>query len=91
LLSRILEDKSLKKTASMLEKNELIFKELRKALRISMPEGKDGLNDEGDSDMKSISLKASEFINKYDSSKQEAHRKMIKQIRNLRRAHQFFR
>ena len=82
LLSRIMEDKSLEKTASMLEKNELIFKELRKALRISMPEGKDGLNDEGfDCDMKSISLKVTEFMNKYNSSKQKVHRKMIEQIR----------
>lgn len=81
LLNRIMEDNGLEKAASMLEKNELIFKELRKALRISMPEGRDGLNDEGDSDMKSISLKVSEFINKYDSSKETAHVKMIKQIR----------
>lgn len=81
LLNRIVEDKGLKKAASMLEKNERIFNELRKALRLSMPEGKNGLNDEGDSDMKSISLKVSEFISKYDSSKQKAHGKMIKQIR----------
>ena len=81
LLKRIMEDRDLQKVASNLKKNELIFEELRKALRISMPEGRDGLNDEGDGDIRSISLKVSEFINKYESSEETEHIKMIKQIR----------
>jgi len=82
LLSRIVENESFERTASILEKNEMVFIELREALRIAMPEGKNGLNDDGsDCDMKSISVKVSEFTDKYDSSTKKVHRKMIEQIR----------
>lgn len=81
LLRRIVEDEGFEQTASILGKNEIVFNELREALRIAMPEGKNGLNDDGsDCDMKSISVKVSEFIDKYDSSTEKVHRKMIEQI-----------
>ena len=82
LLERIISDENMKQRASFLEKNEKVFNELRKALRITLPDGKHGLNDKGeDCDMGSISDKVAEFVEKYDSSKNKAHQKMIEQIR----------
>ena len=82
LLDRIISDENMKQGASFLEKNEKVFNELRKALRITLPDGKHGLNDKGeDCDMGSISDKVAEFVEKYDSSKNKAHQKMIEQIR----------
>lgn len=82
LLKRIIEDKTLEQTVSILEKNEIVFNELRNALRITMPKGKKGLNDDGsdDDDMQLISLRVSEFINTYSSSTEAVHRKMVGQI-----------
>jgi hypothetical protein len=81
LLRRIINDKDFKQVVCNLEKNEIVFKELREALRIAMPDGKNGLNDEGvDCDMKLISEKVSEFTSKYDSSRDRAHHKMLDQI-----------
>jgi hypothetical protein len=82
LLNRVINDKDLKQTAIFLEKNEIIFSELRKALRITLPDGKQGLNDDGEEcNMKSISHKVAEFVEKFDSSADKFHQKMIKQIR----------
>ena len=82
LLDRIINDKDMKQAASFLEDNEKVFNELREALRITLADGKKGLNDNGENyDMKSISDRVAEFIEKYASSKHKAHKKMIKQIR----------
>ncbi|RZB32072.1 MAG: hypothetical protein SRB1_01691 [Desulfobacteraceae bacterium Eth-SRB1] len=49
--------------------NPLCSPELREALRITLKDGKQGLNDAGeDCDMKSIFNKVDEFIGKYKSS-----------------------
>ncbi len=81
LLKRVVDDRELKQTASNLDKNEMIFSELRKALRITLPENQQGLNDGGEScDMKSIADKVGKFVKKYDSSTDQLHRKMIEQI-----------
>jgi hypothetical protein len=81
ILNRIVNDKDLKETASFLEENEAIFNELREALRITLKDGKHGLNDEGeDCDMKSISDKVAKFTEKYNSSESKYHQKMIEQI-----------
>jgi len=80
-LSRIINDTDLKQTASFLKENETIFNELREALRITLKDGKQGLNDAGENcDMKSISDKVDKFIDKYKSSDNKYHQKMIEQI-----------
>jgi len=81
ILSRVINDKDLQDTASFLKENEAVFNELREALRITLKDGKQGLNDEGeDCDMKSISDKVAEFVEKYNSSENNYHQKMIEQI-----------
>jgi len=81
ILNRVINDKNLKQTALFLEENETIFNELREALRITLKNGNQGLNDEGENcDMKSISDKVEKFIEKYNSSGNKYHQKMIKQI-----------
>jgi hypothetical protein len=81
ILSRVIDDKNLKETASFLKENEAVFNELREALRITLKDGKQGLNDEGeDCDMKSISDKVAKFAEKYNSSEHKYHQKMIEQI-----------
>jgi len=85
LLRRITDDDGFEKAVGNLEKNETVFKELREALRIAMPDGKDGLNDEGDDcEMKSICRKVAAFSVKYESSANKAHRKMLDQIEKYR-------
>ena len=82
LLKRIDDDQELERTASLLDKNEMIFNELRKALRITLPGNQQGLNDSGEMcDMKSIADKVDKFVKKYDSSTDSLHLKMIEQIR----------
>lgn len=82
LLDRIISNNEMKQTAIILRKNEAIFNELRKALRITLPEGKNGLNDNGENyDIKAISDKVAQFVDKYDSSQDKTHKKMIAQIR----------
>ncbi len=81
LLQRIINDQELKQTTSLLGKNETVFNELRKALRITLPDSQQGLNDSGEAcDMKSIVNKVAKFVEKYDSSSDQLHQKMIKQI-----------
>lgn len=81
ILHRVINDKDLKQTASFLEENEIIFNELREALRITLKNSTQGLNDEGENcDMKSISDKVAKFIEKYNSSGSKYHKKMIAQI-----------
>ena len=48
LPGRIADDKDFEHAVGNLERNETVFNELREALRIAMPGGKDGLNDEGE-------------------------------------------
>ena len=82
ILDRVNNDKNMKQAVVLLEKNKKVFNELREALRIALPDGKNGLNDNGEEcDMKSISVKVTEFIEKYVSSKDKVHQKMIEQIR----------
>lgn len=86
LLQRIAEDDGFEQAVGNLEKNEIVFRELREALKIAMPDGKDGLNDDGDDcEMKSISRKVSDFESKYDASTEKTHRKMLDQIGKYRR------
>jgi len=81
ILNRVTNDKDLKQTASFLEENETIFNELREALRITLKNNTQGLNDEGENcEIKTISDKVAKFVDKYNSSENKYHQKMIAQI-----------
>jgi hypothetical protein len=61
-LINVVEDKRLHDLAKDLEAKAEVFDRLRKAMRIALPEGKNGINDDGDStDMKSIEEKVTAF------------------------------
>jgi len=79
-LTRIIEDQQLKKAEAGIEKKVVSFEKLREALSIALPQGKDGLNDDGqDADMKTIEEKVKSFRGQIMPDTAE-HRKMIKQI-----------
>jgi len=48
LLNKVVSDKKLAHAAASIEGKREVFNELRGALRIALPEGKDGLNDDGE-------------------------------------------
>jgi hypothetical protein len=81
-LKPIMEDDGLKRTASQLDRKAKIFDELRNALRIALPEGKNGLNDDGDdTDMGTIESRVREFRSKLLSDSNNVdYNKMIHQI-----------
>ncbi|MFC1857642.1 transposase [Thermodesulfobacteriota bacterium] len=61
-LTRIVEDQQLKKAAAGMQKKVETFEKLREALSIALPQGKKGLNDDGqDADIKSIEKKVKLF------------------------------
>lgn len=61
-LINVVEDKRLRDLANDLEAKAEVFDKLRTAMRIALPEGKNGINDDGDStDMKSIEEKVTAF------------------------------
>jgi hypothetical protein len=65
------EDQRLNELANSLERKAAVFEKLRKAMRIALPDGKDGLNDPGDdSDMKTIKEKVTVFKTWLVSNKQ---------------------
>ena len=82
LLDRIIKDDELSRTASCLAKNETVFDELRKALRITLPDGKQGLNDDGEKcDIKTIATQVANFVEKYEATTDKSYLKMIAQIK----------
>ena len=59
---KAVEDKRLNDLAASLERKAEVFDKLRTAMRIALPEGKNGINDNGDGeDMKSIEGKVTAF------------------------------
>ena len=85
LIHRIMEDLTLSKSVTQMKKRVEVFENLRKALRIALPEGKHGLNDDGqDTDLKTIKEKVEAFREQLrtDShfSGKDPYRKMIRQI-----------
>ena len=55
LLQKVISDKKLASAVTSMEEKIQIFNKLREALRIALPDGKDGLNDDGtDDDMATI-------------------------------------
>jgi len=85
LISRVMEDPTLSKSVAQMEERVEVFENLRKALRIALPEGKKGLNDDGeDTDIQTIKEKVEAFREQLrtDShfSGKDPYRKMIRQI-----------
>lgn len=81
---RVLNDKALENTVVRLRKKDTVFARLRAAMRIAQPNAPDGLNDEGDTDMKTIKASVTQFRQDEQLKKkaitQTAYQKMFKQI-----------
>lgn len=83
LLDKVVGDKTLRTLAAGMEEKATVFDKLREALRIALPEGKDGLNDNGDdTDIKTIEKNVGEFRDWLvsDEGRQNTYVKMIEQI-----------
>lgn len=79
-LTRIVEDPQLSKAAVRMQKKVETFEKLREALSIALPQGKRGLNDDGqDADIKSIEEKVKLFRSQMIPDT-EAYQKMTAQI-----------
>jgi len=77
------QNKALKETIARFESKAVVFDKLRQALRIALPESKNGLNDNGeDTDIQTIEKNVREFRNwlKCDECRQKTYIKMIEQI-----------
>ncbi len=83
LLEGVVQDKALNETVTRLESKAVVFDKLRQALRIALPESKNGLNDNGeDTDIQTIEKNVREFRNwlQCDECRQKTYTKMIEQI-----------
>jgi hypothetical protein len=83
LLEEVLADKELNESAASMEAKAKVFDKLRKALRIALPEGKNGLNDDGDEkDLKTIEKRVTEFRDWLvsDEKRKGTYLKMIEQL-----------
>ena len=85
LIKKIMDDQTLSKAVAQMQGKITVFEDLRKALRIALPEGKKGLNDDGDgTDIKTIEEKVKEFREQITTdshfSEKEHYKKMIQQI-----------
>lgn len=61
-IKQVMDDPALRKSVAELDVRARVFDDLRQALRIALPEGKRGLNDDGDgTDMKTIEEKVKAF------------------------------
>ncbi len=70
---------------AVLKEKTIVFDELREAMQIALPEGKNGLNDDAnDADLKTIEAKATDFRNSKKVEKAATqnvgYQKMIKQL-----------
>ncbi len=83
VLAVFAEDQRLNDLAEILEAKAAVFDKLREAMRIALPDGKDGINDNGEcSDMKTIKERVTAFrewlpLNKH---REKTYSSMIKQI-----------
>jgi hypothetical protein len=79
----VVEDKQLNDLATSLERKAKVFDKLRTAMRIALPEGDNGINDNGDgTDMKSIEEKVTAFRKWIVSDEQRriTYAKMLEQL-----------
>jgi hypothetical protein len=83
-LSRILRDCILTKIVFRIQEKISIFEALRKSMRIACPENNQGLNDEGDEDIKTIESRVKKFRHSARivalASSDASYHKMVKQI-----------
>lgn len=82
-LNEAVNDKRLNDLAASLERKAKVFDKLRSAMRIALPDGKDGINDNGENtDMKSIEEKVTDFRKWLigDDQRKATYAKMLKQI-----------
>ena len=84
-LRSVIEDPEIQKSVQLLQKKTADFTELRNAMRIALPDGKDGLNDDGDDDddMGAIEKAVSKFVEREDikNSTDTSYQKMYSQIK----------
>jgi hypothetical protein len=85
LIKKIMDDQTLSKAVAQMQERAKVFEDLRKALRIALPEGKKGLNDDGEeAEIKTIEEKVKQFRERIATDKRfsekEHYKKMIQQI-----------
>ena len=88
VITKVVEDKRLSILAKNLESKIIVFDKLRWAMRIALPEGKKGINDNGDSmDMKTIEEKVIAFRKWLLENKhrEKTYANMVAQIDNIGR------
>ncbi len=78
----VVEDKQLNDLATSIERKAAVFDKLRTAMRIALPGSKNGINDNGDADIKSIEVKVTAFRNWLVGSEQrkQTYAKMLSQL-----------
>jgi len=78
----VVEDKQLNDLATSIEQKAAVFDTLRAAMRIALPGNKNGINDNGDTDIKSIKVKVTAFRNWLISNEQRklTYAKMLRQL-----------
>ena len=84
-IKQVMDDLALRKSVAQLDERVRVFDTLRKALRIALPEGKNGLNDDGDdTEIKTIAERVKRFRQRITSesklSEKDEYKKMIQQI-----------
>ncbi len=83
-LNKILMDSALTKMVLRIQEKILIFEALRKAMRIANPENRQGLNDEGDENIKTIKGRVKQFRHSAKivalASSNTSYHKMVNQI-----------
>jgi hypothetical protein len=85
LLKQVMDDPTLNRSVARIEERVEVFENLRKALRIAPPDGKSGLNDDGDNvELKAIEKKVKAFREQITTqshfSEKRHYKKMIEQI-----------
>ncbi|MFH1028687.1 MAG: transposase [Pseudomonadota bacterium] len=85
LLKSIIEDRALSETVRRLEDKAAVFDRLRRALDIAMPDGENGLNDDGGAaELKTVARRVNEFRqwlqSTKDLAKEKGFHKMLEQI-----------
>ena len=86
VVKKVVEDKRLNDLAKNLKSKAAVFDKLRCAMRIALPDGKNGINDNGDStDIKTIEEKVTAFRNWLLENKhrQKTYADMVAQIDKL--------
>jgi len=84
-LLKVINDPALKKAAVRMKERIIVFNKLRKAMRITLPENKRGLNDNGDlSNIKTIEKEVKKFRDRLCKDKNYSgnkyYQKMVEQI-----------